>query len=121
MSAYSELREFLNDGEAIEAIVFGPWGWGFAPQDGEEWERGYEEPSAPPVPFEMRGKVLSEEQAEPYMQSWSFYGGYGAPDCYATYIWTTERVIWVTQYDGATGLDAAPRNPAETMPDMPGG
>lgn len=121
MSAIDDLRQFLRPGEVIEAIVFGPWGWGSEPRDGEGWEPGYGEPSPPPVPFDKRGFILTEAEAEPFMQSWSFYGGYGAPDCYATYIWTNQRVIWVTQYDGATGLSSAPRNPVESIPDMPGG
>src|SRR5690554_149073 len=107
MAAYDELLEFLNDGEQVEAIVFGPWGWGNAPASDEAWERGYGEPDDVPVPFDMRGKVLSLEDAAPFMQQWDFNGGFGAPACYATYIWTDRRVIWVTQYDGSTGLDSA--------------
>jgi len=121
MSAWAELIEYLDDGEVIEAICFGAWGWGSAAQDGKDWTEGYGEPTPPPVPFEIRGKPLQAEVAEPLMQSWCFYGGYGAPDCYATYIWTNRHVIWVTQYDGSTGLDRAPRNPLDVMPEMPGG
>jgi len=121
MSAVDDLREYLREGEVVEAIVFGPWGWGSAPIDGEDWEPGFGEPSPPPVPFDKRGVVLTLDEAESYMESWSFYGGYGSPDCYATYIWTNQRVIWVIQYDGSTGLDSAPRHPRGDMPDMPGG
>jgi len=110
MSAYAELRKFLDKGETVEAIVFGDWGWG-----------GYDEPDPAPVPVEKRGKVLTLRQARPYMQSWSFFGGFGAPSCYAVRVWTNKRVIWVTQYDGATGLDSSLRNPEECKPDMPGG
>ncbi len=109
-NAISELEEFLNDGEFVEAVVFGAWGWG-----------GYGEPDPPPVPVDRQGVVLSFDEAKQYMGSWCFYGGYGAPDCYAVNIWTNQRIIWVTQYDGATGLDSAPRNPVATIPDMPGG
>ena len=121
MTAWTELQEELQEGESIEAICFGPWGWGSSPRDGEDWSTGYGENNVPHVPFDLRGKPITPEQAEPLMQAWNFNGGYGAPDCYATYIWTSKRVIWVTQYDGATGLDSAPRNPMEIMPDMPGG
>ena len=55
------------------------------------------------------------------MQGWSFNGGYGSPACYAVRVWTNLRVFWVTQYDGATCLDSARRNPSDEMPDMPGG
>lgn len=122
MSAYSELVEILEDGEVVEAIVFGAWGRGDGPADGGEWKAGYGEPTPPPVPFEKRGIRLTLEEAEPMMQSWEFYGGYGSPDCYATHIWTDRRFFWVTQYDGATGLDFAPRHPRDGyLPDMPGG
>lgn len=123
MNAYNDLISYLDPGEVAEYIVFGPWGWGDAPRAaGESWEPGYSEPGDgnPPVPFSMRGKVLDFETARPFMDGWSFYGGYGAPDCYAVRIWTTRRVIWVTQYDGSTSLDSAPRNPIDMIPDMPG-
>jgi hypothetical protein len=120
MSAWTDLFEMLEDCEVVEAICFGPWGWGSAPDKGEKWEEGYREPTPPTVPFEKRGIALSPKDAEPMMQSWSFYGGGGSPDCYAAYIWTNKRVIWVTQYDGSTGLNSAPRNPLDTMPEMPG-
>lgn len=109
MSALKDLKEYLGEGETVEGIVFGSWGWG-----------GHREPFDVPVPPNVRGKVLTLEQAAPYMDGWSFYGGFGAPKCYAVYVWTTSRVIWVTQYDGATDLDSAPRNPMEIMPDMSG-
>ena len=121
MSAETELLKFLEDGETVEAVVFGPWGWGSAPSEGEAWKPGYSEPEPPAVPYDKRGVVLSWEEARGMMQSWNFYGGYGAPNAYATYIWTNRRVILVTQYDGSTHLSAAPRNPSATMPDMPGG
>ena len=109
-TAWQNLKDFLGDGEAIEAISFGPWGWG-----------GFCEPDNPAVAEDKQGKPMSPEAAKPLMQSWSFYGGYGSPRCYATYIWTNMRIIWVTQYEGSTVLDSAPRNPIEVMPDMPGG
>ena len=121
VNAWNELIEFLEEGETLESLVFGAWGWGCAPAEGEDWEEGYGEPGDMPVPADKRGRVLAPDEAKPLMDGWSFYGGYGAPDCYATYAWTNKRVIWVTQYDGATSLDAAPRNPIPCIPDMPGG
>lgn len=112
MNAYDELMEFLEDGEAVDAVVFGDWGWG--------WD-GCGELGKEYVPNEKRGRILSLEAARPLMDGWSFEGGFGAPECYAVYIWTNRRVIWVTQYDGSTRLDSAPRNPSPVMPYMPGG
>lgn len=108
--AYPELMMFLNEGETVEAIVFGEWGWG-----------GYSEPEPPFVPKEMQGKVLALADTRPLMAGWTFYCGYGAPECYAVNIWTNQRVIWVTQYDGSTTLNSAPRHPTALVPDMPGG
>ena len=110
MNAYEELRVYLNVDEMVEALVFGPWGWD-----------GYEELEPQSVPPEKRGIVLKLKEAEPLMKGWSFEGGFGAPNCYAVYIWTNQRIIWVTQYDGSTGLDSCPRNPIDIVPDMPGG
>ena len=40
MNAWQELQESLEPGETVEAIVFGPWGWGSAPTKGEDWGAG---------------------------------------------------------------------------------
>lgn len=115
MSAYDELLEYLNEGETVESIVFGPFGWG----SGDKL--GYGEPESRPVPLDQRRKLLTLEEARPFMQGWPFDGDYGAPKCYATYIWTDQRCIWVTQYDGSTCLSSMPRNPTACTPSMPGG
>ena len=107
-NAYEELIEFLDDDEDVEAIVFGEFGWG-----------GYCDPKV--IPSDKQGVLLSLDEAKPLMQGWAFTGGYGAPESYATYVWTNKRVIWVTQYDGSTSLDHAPRFPTATVPSMPGG
>ena len=108
-NALKELKEFLGKGEVIEGIVFGDWGSILT------------EPNPPPVPRYKRGKVLSLKVAGALMKGWTFNGDYGSVSCYATYVWTNKRVIWVTQYDGATWLSSVPRNPTPTFPDMPGG
>jgi len=109
-NAYGELLEELRESEQVEAVVFGRWG-----------DSNFSEPEFDFIPNEMKNIVLTLEQAKPYMKGWSFDGGFGAPECYATYIWTNQRVFWVTQYDGSTRLDSAPRNPIDCMPYMPGG
>jgi hypothetical protein len=110
-TAYTDLMRELEQDEQVEGIVFGEYGWG-----------GFQEDELTnPIPQNKLGKLMTLDEAKPFMQSWSFYGGYGAPTCYATYIWTNKRIIWVTQYDGLTTLDSAPRNPVDCTPDMPGG
>lgn len=110
LDAYQELMEYMEEGEVVEAIVFGKWGWD-----------GYREPKDIPIQKDMQGIVLTPEQAKPLMKGWTFHCGHGAPQSYAVNIWTNKRVFWVTQYDGATTLDSAPRNPTAYIPEMPGG
>jgi hypothetical protein len=102
--------DYIKDSikEPIEAIVIGNYGWD-----------GYEEPE-PKISEDKRGIILKPEEALNLL-SQQYHGGFGAPDCYAVYIWTPTKVYWITQYDGATGLDSAPRNPENILPDMPGG
>ena len=120
-NALNDLDTTLQKGERAEGIVFGAWGWGSLPKKGEKFEPGYQEPKPPPVPANKRGKLLTLKEAAPYMKDWSFFGGFGCPRCYAAYIWTNKRVLWVTEYDGSTSLDSAPRNPGRCGPVMPGG
>ena len=109
MGAYNDLMTFLEKDEHVEAVVFGQWGWD-----------GFGEPDPPPFPHKFFGKALTLAAAKPWMEGWYFDGGYGHPKCYAVNIWTSKRVIWVTQYDRSTRLDSAPRNPIDAMPYMPG-
>jgi hypothetical protein len=108
--AYKDLMEHLEEGEKVEAIVFGSWGWD-----------GYKEPEGKPVPKETQCKILTIDDARPMMWGWSFYGGFGSPTCYAVHVWTDRRVIWVNDYDGATRLVSVPRNPTDREPEMSGG
>ena len=111
MTAYTDLMEALEPGEVVESLVFGAWGWGDPPDRDGAFEPGFGEPKPPPVPVALRGRPMSLAEAEPFMQTWTFRGGFGSPDCYAVYVWTNRRVLWVHEYDGATGLASAPRNP----------
>jgi len=109
-SAYEDLLSKLREGEVVEAVVFGQWGWD-----------GYKEPEPNPIPIDRRNKVLSFGEAKQYMKEWSFESKGGAPECYAVYVWTNFRVFWVTEYDGDTTLNSMPRNPIDCEPYMPGG
>jgi hypothetical protein len=124
-NAWMDINEQLAEHEYVVGICFGAYGWSSLPSDLETADYsdlGWGEEDIPnPIPWDMRRKVLSVEEAMPLMQGWSFSGGYGAPECYATYIWTNKRVFWVTQYDGSTSLNSVPRNPEGCAPNMPGG
>ncbi len=109
-NAYENLKETLEKDEVIEGISFGGWGWG-----------GYRESNPPLVPKDKQGVVLSEDEAKPLMVGWELYSGHGAPLAYALYVWTNKRVMWLTQYDGATSLDSMPRHPSNCEVHMPGG
>jgi hypothetical protein len=100
----------LDKDETVEAVIFGKYGW-----------EGYDEPKPAPIPKDKQKILMTLEEAEPYMQEWEIYGGYGAPNAYAMYVWTNKRVMWITQYDGSTSLDSMPRNPIACNPKMPGG
>jgi hypothetical protein len=105
---------FANDiekaaGEDIEAVVIGEMGW---------QNYGDDERHAPGLA--RKGELLSWAEARGLLD-YPYDTGYGAPDCQAITAWTATKVIWVTQYDGATFLRSAPRHPVPHLPEMPGG
>lgn len=96
--------EYLEEDEKVESIVFGYWGW---TTEGEENPKQHtldmlnmglldEDEGDFLIPFEKREIPLSLEEAKPLMESWSFRTGSaaGSPKCFATNIWTNERVIF---------------------------
>src|SRR6185437_5638479 len=93
--------------EPIEALVLEPWGeeiWGLHAQD-ERLKASRE----------IGGKVVSWEQARPFLD-YEYDSGFGGQDCHSVTIWTPTRVIFVHEYDGATGLTWVPRHPVEHCP-----
>lgn len=96
-------------GEPIEGVVIGEMGWG---DYGSESVPGYSE--------QPRNKLISWDEAKKYLD-YEFDSGFGAAECNAIYAWTTSRVLYVSQYDGATAINSLPRNPADCKPEMPGG
>ncbi|MCA1782024.1 MAG: hypothetical protein LC679_07575 [Intrasporangiaceae bacterium] len=93
----------------IEAVVIGQFGWG-----------GYDEDDRSRAADACKGEVLTWDEARPLLD-YKYDDGYGSPECHAVWVWTAVEVIWVTQYDGLTCLDGAPRNPSPGVPEMPGG
>lgn len=115
-NAWNDVAEGLIEGETVEAVVFGPWGWGSG-SNPEDWYGFPSHLKVPPI-----GKVLTIEQAMPFFNGWSFNGGFGAPSCFAVQIFTDRQIMTVTQYDGSTWLSGTPRNPVEgVIPSMEGG
>lgn len=107
-NAKQELLEFLLPAEKIEAIVLGS-----TDPYGEEWDSK--------VPQDKQGVVLTFEEAAPYLEGWSFIGGYGTYEGAPAYVWTDQRVITVGVYDGSSWLQSIPRNPSPGLPTTCGG
>lgn len=112
----SNLKEWIlkaANGEPIEAIVIGkptqailaspPVDVTWACQDESNFNR-----------------VLTWQEAEPLVD-YPFDSSYGLPRCHAVTAWTRDRIIFVSQYNGATSIEYAPRHPVNHMPSMPGG
>ena len=105
MNAFDDI-ELLED-ETIEAVVFGNFG---TPGDG-----GASYEIDPPIPKDVRKKVLTYEAAYPYGDGWKFKGGFGTSETYNVHIWTNQRVLFVHEYDGATCLESVPRHPTDSV------
>ena len=112
-------RSFANDilevagDEEILAIVVGDEGW-----RGCYWKNNIPNYGALP-----KGKIISWDEAKQYLD-YNYTIGFGGTQCPPIYAWTETRVIFVSQYDGATDICSIPRNPTAVNPEdviMPGG
>jgi hypothetical protein len=86
--------------EKIEAIVI------------TNYDYGEKDKPAPPV--------ISWEEAIPILD-YEYHAGFGGVDCHAICAWTKTRILFVSQYDGATHVEWMYRNPTSFIPDIPGG
>lgn len=112
----SNLKDWIlkvADGEPVEAIVIGKptQALNIASHIDATWARQDESKFY---------RVLTWEEAEPLID-YSFDSSYGTPRCHAVTAWTKTRVIFVSQYNGATSIEYTPRNPTNHTPSMPGG
>ena len=79
----------------------------------------------------IEGIVLSPEAEDPHddtirpvsdwdsvrgLLDYEYDHGFGGMECHAIVAWTASRVIFVAEYDGATGVESLPRNPEPTAP-----
>ena len=64
------------------------------------------------VPQEKTGVLLSWEEAR-HLLDYPYDKGYGAEDCHAIYAWTETMLLLVGLYDGATWVQAVPRDPTD--------
>ena len=103
------ILEETNEYE-IEAVVIGELGWG-----------DYGKENIPNYDKQPRQTILTWKEAKSWLD-YEFDSGYGSPMCNAIYVWTKNKILFISQYDGATSLNSIPRNPTdEIMPTMPGG
>ena len=105
------VAEYLEEtaDEPILFAVIGEMGWG-----------DYASEAVPNYEKQPKGKVLTWEDARPWLDYETDYG-YGAPKHNSVYCWTKNWVLFFSQYDGATNVNCIPRNPVDIMPEMPGG
>jgi hypothetical protein len=111
MTAYQEIIDFLKPQEEIEAIVFGE------DTRRKSWHRSDEDI----IPSYVKGKIISFEEAKEFLLDWQIAGGYGGQEVLHFYAWTNFRIIFIGTYDGATWIEAIPRNPSECLPCSVGG
>lgn len=108
MTFADDIEKAAGD-EPILHVAIGGMGWP---------EYGADERHAPALA--RKGDLLPWAEARPLL-AFEYDCGHGAPDCMAIYAWTESQVLYVVQYDGATGVESLPRHPMLCVPEMPGG
>ncbi len=103
MSNFAEDIERAAKGEEIEAIVVTHSRDTFE----EEWS---------PEDFKEPYLVRTWQEVKPRLD-YEYDTGFGGADCHAIFAWTPTRIVFVTEYDGATSVTSLPRNPVEGRPD----
>ena len=91
--------------EQIEGIVIGNY----------STSTYYHEDEPKNVP--RRGVMLTWNEAFPYLD-YEYDNGFGTAECHAITAWTTTKVIFVSEYDGATCVVSIPRHPTKHEPAM---
>lgn len=118
MANLVEWIETLANGEPIIGVVIGRTGW--ASEYDEDETNDYGSDKIPAYSSQKHNVLVTWEEAKP-MLNYEFDSGYGSPGCNAITVWTTNWIIAVSQYDGATAPFRLPRNPVNHIPCMPGG
>lgn len=101
---FAEDIERAAKGEQIEGAVIGAFGW----NDYEDDKAAGVGPRE--VPSDKFGVLLPWSEARPLLD-YAYDDSFGSPDCHSVWAWTPSLVLFVGEYDGATRVEAAPRNP----------
>lgn len=94
-TTFAEDIELAAGDEPIISISVGPtrrWTWADEPDHA------------------LGAEPVSWAEARPVLD-YLFDAGYGGQDCHDIWAWTPTRVLFVHEYDGATCVASAPRNP----------
>lgn len=67
------------------------------------------------IPGEIANKVTTWAIAAPLID-FEYDNGYGGADTFPVTAWTANRVIYVSEYDGSTGVTWVPRHPIDHEP-----
>lgn len=107
----ANIRKWLEEaegryGERIEAIVVG-----------KHYDDEYKEEERRPE--HQRDVVLSRDDGLALLDD-EYDNGFGGAHCFPMYAWTASRVFFIHEYDGATGMNYAPRNPGSIKTEFGG-
>lgn len=102
----------MNLAKAFEKMADGPIiGAVIGPDDRKHFAERSNRP--------LYGKLISWDVARPVLD-YEYDNGYDGADCHAVYAWTETQVLFVSEYDGATGINSIPRNPTACEPSFGG-
>jgi Fe-S cluster biosynthesis and repair protein YggX len=106
MGNIAEAFEAVAGDEEIEFAVIGKHYW-------DQWRRG----DSTPFNKARINQSLTWAEAREFLD-YEYDSGYGGADCHPAYAWTATKVIFVSEYDGATGASFVPRKPQDCEPEF---
>ena len=107
-ASYAEDIETAAGAEAVQVVTIGRNDYQF---DDEVF--GERDPRR--IDAHWLGRPLPWALARPLLD-YPYDSGFGAVDVHPVWAWTHSRVIYVHEYDGATELRSAPRDPLSGDP-----
>lgn len=99
-----EILEITQNKEDVEAVVIGKGSYWGGPEKKEFGKKA--------------GKVLTWDSFLMFLKTTGFQkvdNGYGEICLPPIVVWTSEKVIYLTEYDGAVNFHWVPRNPSSSI------